>query len=377
MDPDPLTTPEELRFKPGAPLPEYKRIIYEPGRVTRIILNRPRYQSAISHPMYAEIQHAVQRAGDDPECRVLVVSGAGRSFSSGHDTIGGSVEGAPVLADGVPAEELRKRFNNEKEMWRAYWTEHNWFAWQMHPDVLYAFPKPSISMVHGYCIFGGAFVATDMDLVFATEDALFLGAGGRWWWDMNPRKMLEVSYEHRFVTGREAHEMGWVNRVYPDYETLEREALAFANRIAENPLSGLMHTKQGFHEMMAFRGFPRIPMENLYRSAWEMQRGIATAGRASVEAPDPGERHQQRYEGKGMARSPRAMANLKIKLESEGKPVPQTVLDAVARFEATDLTAFWSKALHQGWRDPENIAKAEEEAKAYAEAHEKEKSGKG
>ena len=88
---------------------EYKRIIYQPGRVTRVILNRPRYVNAISHPTYAEIEDAFKRAAVDPECRVLVISGAGNNFSSGHDTVGGSPEGAPVLADGVPAEELRKK----------------------------------------------------------------------------------------------------------------------------------------------------------------------------------------------------------------------------------------------------------------------------
>ncbi len=117
--------------------------------------------------------------------------------------------------------------------------------------------------------------------------------------------------------------------------------------------------------------------EALRETAWPMLSGTATAGRASIEAPDPKEANRQRYEGKGQARAPRAMKNLKTKLESEGRPIPKVVQDAVARFEAQDPTEFWRKALHQNWRDPENVKKAEEHAKLYDELVRKGKEGKG
>ena len=77
--------------------PEYKRIIYEPGKVTRIILNRPRYLNAISHPMYGEIENAIDRFTVDPECKVLVISGEGSHFCGGHDAIGLTPESAPMM----------------------------------------------------------------------------------------------------------------------------------------------------------------------------------------------------------------------------------------------------------------------------------------
>jgi enoyl-CoA hydratase len=370
---DSKTIPEYLRGGPKVPA-EYKSIIYEPGPVTRLIFNRPRYKNAISHPMYAEIEHAFERAAADSECKVLVVSGAGDHFGSGHDVLGGSPEGAPMLDDGVPPAELRKRYPNEKEMWRAYWVQHTWYAWQMHMDVLYAFPKPTIAMVHGYCIFGQALIAEMMDLIFSTEDALFLGLGGREGWDMSPRKTLEVAYEHRFVTGKEAHALGMVNRVFADYATLERETLAYAARVAENPSYQLRNIKHGFHQRMEITGFPKYIWEGWKETAYNMlYQRPGVVNRASYEAEDLSERHRQRYEGKGQARAGRALSNLKYKLESEGQPVPQIVLDALARDQARDPKAFWEKALHQDWRDAENVAKAEMEAKAYAEFQEQEK----
>ena len=68
-----------------------------------------------------------------------------------------------------------------------------------------------------------------------------------------------------------------------------------------------------------------------------------------------------------MARTPRALDNLRAKLESEGKEVPQLVLEALARAKSRDDRAVWEKALHQEWRDKERIARAEAEAKKHDE----------
>jgi len=64
---------------------EYRQIIYQPGAVTRIVLNRPRYRNAQSTRLINELDDAFRRAGSDPDVRVIVLSGAGESFSAGHD----------------------------------------------------------------------------------------------------------------------------------------------------------------------------------------------------------------------------------------------------------------------------------------------------
>jgi enoyl-CoA hydratase/carnithine racemase len=336
---------------------EYKSIIYQPGKVTRIILNRPQYLNAISHPMYGEIENAFDCFAADPECKVAVLSGTGSCFSGGHDAIGLTPESAPMLSDRRTPEQLIKDYGSETEVWRQYGKQHGYFLNDLHINKLHKIPKPTIAMVHGYCIWGGYFLAGVMDLVFASEDALFLAEVGQCdpgTWDWGTRKILEVMFEHRFLTARECHEMHMVSRIYPDYETLERETLAYANRVAENEalsFTALEYIKKAVYHTRDLQGYTLACLDNLT---------IAPPGRR----PAGEGKHGERTEGRGMARTPRALANLKAKLESEGKEVPKLVSEALARAAARDDRAVWQKALHQEWRDKSRVAKAEAEDKA-------------
>ncbi|OGN89129.1 MAG: hypothetical protein A2158_08130, partial [Chloroflexi bacterium RBG_13_46_14] len=240
---------------------EYKSIIYQPGKVTRIILNRPEYLNAISHPMYGEIEDAFDRFSEDPECKVAVISGAGKCFSGGHDAIGLTPESAPMLSDRRTPEQLVEDYGSEAEVWAHYNKQHQYFLQDLHLYKLHKIPKPTIAMVHGYCIWGGYFLAGVMDVIFASEDALFLAEVGQCdpgTWDWGARKMLEVMYEHRFLTARECYDFHMVNRIFPDYETLEKETLAYAERVAENSdlnFTALQYIKQAVHHTRDLMGF--------------------------------------------------------------------------------------------------------------------------
>ena len=335
---------------------DYQGVKYIPGRITRIILNRPRYLNAISHPMYAEIDDAFERFANDPEGKVAVISGAGSCFCAGHDAMGLTPESAPMLADRTTPAEGVKRFGSEKKLWLQYDAEHRYFLFDLHLYKIHKVPKPTIAMVHGYCVFGGFALAGIMDVLFASEDALFLGVTGQTdpgTWDMGMRKVMEVTLEHRFMTARECYEYHMVNRIFPDYETLEKETLAFAGRVADNAGSG--GGKEGLHHTRDVQGYTRALEENWGRGDWKRGGRIPLSGASQ---------HGMRYEGRGIARAPRALANLKAKLESEGKEVPKLVLDALARANSRDDAAVWQKALHQEWRDKERIGRAEAEAKA-------------
>ena len=331
---------------------DYSRIIFEPGKVTRIIMNRPKFNNALSHPMFVELEDAFNRVARDPEIRVVVVSGAGNSFSAGHDAIGvgNSPEAAPVLDDGLPPEELIKRYGSERDVWREYWIQHNWYIQDMQDVKMVPCPKPTIAMVHGYAIYGGLGMATNMDVIFATEDALFLSPGMNEQSCINWRRTIEMAYEHRFFTGREAHELGMVNRVFPDFDTLERETLAYAERVASQTLSHLMEMKQRLleHRGLAgtFNGRPGL-------------RG------ANFGGGEEGERFHQRYEGRGMARTPRALDALRAKLISEGKPVPANLQGALDRAAARDPKASWERDLQASWRDPKNREQAKRDREAW------------
>ncbi len=337
----------------------YKRIIYKRGRVTQIIMNRPEVGNALSGPMFNELEDAFDRAATDVECRVIVLSGAGRSFCVGHDAIGLTSESAPIMRENIPPEELIKQYPSEKLLWKKYNEEHHYFISSMRLNKWRKIAKPTIAMVQGYAIFGGFFSAASMDIIFASEDALFLPAIGNYdvgGWDFNPRRWLEALYEHRFLTAQECYDSGFVNRVFPDRETLEKETLAYANRVADNDrLTQIRFTKLLMNHTKDLQGF---------NTALE-DAEMFTQLQLMFEPPE--EAHLFRYEGSGIARTPRALANLKAKLESEGKEVPQFIVNALERASKRNDKERWQKATQQSWREKKSRDSAEAEAKSRAE----------
>jgi len=329
---------------------DYQGITYDRGVVTRIILNRPQYLNALSHPVWAEVDDAFDRAGEDKECNVIVLSGNGRCFASGDDVIGMSPEGAPMLADRRPVDQLIKDYGSEDAVWHQYNIEHDHMITYIAPHKLRTNPKPTIAMVHGWCIYGGYIMASACDVVFASEDALFLGGAGEWW-DLGRRKAMELIMEHRFLTAREAYDYNLVNRVYPDYETLERETLAFAYRVAYESPSAMKRAKMKLLQQMDIVGYTTT-VEVLRTPFFQTWRDWAIDGRI-------------RYEGAGIARTPVALRSLAAKLESEGKEVPENVQAALARAKERDDRGKWQRALHQEWRADNRVARTDAQAKAY------------
>lgn len=340
---------------------EYQTIIYEPGIVSRIILNRPRYMNAIGHPTLGELGHAFQRASDDPDCRVIVISGAGRCFSTGDDTIGHTPMSAPMLADGRTPEQLVEDYGSEAAAWRRYNQEHEYLTHTMWDEKIRLIPKPTIAMVHGYAMFMAYHLADTMDLIFASEDALFLA--GSVTWALGARRSLEYLYEHRFMTVDEAIANGFVNRSYLTYEILERETLAFAYRVAENPMYGNWGTvtnKTRANELRDRSGY----------TLWERDRRSYEERQYNQTGVPDADKNRHRYEGRGMARAPRAIANLEAKLNVEGKQVPGYALTALERARERDDRAFWQRALTQDWRDDRSKERASSHAELYREAEE-------
>jgi enoyl-CoA hydratase len=220
-------------------------VLYEvDGSVALITLNRPRYHNAQSWKLLDELDCALDRAMEDREVKVAVVKGAGDDFSSGHD-LGTPEQMADQEARGV-ADRRGLRFYEEFRKYNLDLT-HKWRN----------LPKPTIAMVHGYCIFGGWMIAGAMDLVFASPDARFLAGLVEYFsvpYDIPPRKAKELIFESRFLAAEEARELGFVNRVVPR-EDLERETLAYAHRVAENGLTVLRMAKLAINKVQDEQGF--------------------------------------------------------------------------------------------------------------------------
>ncbi len=126
-------------------------LLEQKNGVATLTLNRPGSHNAINIGMYQALPGLVAGLDEDPEVKVLVVRGAGeRSFASGADITEfekerGSADAARNYNEKVAAAE------------RA----------------IEGLSKPTIAMIHGYCIGGGAGLALACDLRFADTNARF------------------------------------------------------------------------------------------------------------------------------------------------------------------------------------------------------------
>jgi enoyl-CoA hydratase len=224
-------------------------VLYELRDQTALLtLNRARYRNAQSYTLLDELDRQLDRAMADDSVRVAVLRGAGEHFSSGHDL--GTPEQRTTL------EELGLALDRRLEQGMRYYDSFR----RYNLDLTFKWrnlPKPTIAMVHGYCIYGGWMIATAMDLIFASRDAHFLASQFEYFsvpWDIHPRKAKELIFESRFLSAEEAREEGLVNRVY-EPERLEAETLAYAARVAENDPVVLRLSKLAINKAQDQQGY--------------------------------------------------------------------------------------------------------------------------
>jgi len=202
---------------------EEKPVLYEKNdRIAKVTLNRPKYKNAQSRRLLEELDAAFGKANADDDVRVIILAGAGDDFCSGHDL------GTPEEKDDQQRRPFPKGVRGEYARSREMFLD-NTLRWR---DL----DKPTIAMVQGVCIFGGWMFAAAMDLIVASDDAMFLPSLLQYFsipWDMPIRKAKEVLFQSRFVKADEAERLGFVNMVVPRAK-LEDETLALANRIAES-----------------------------------------------------------------------------------------------------------------------------------------------
>jgi len=230
------------------------------GAVRRITTNRPEVLNAQSRILLKELDDAFKRAVDDDSVRVIILAGAGKHFSAGHD-LGSKQEMADQkrtkLEPGFKGEYRRifERFFENTMRWRDL-------------------PKPTIAQVQGYCIMGGMMIASACDLIVASDDALFADRAVRWGgahvqyfsmpWDLGPRKAKEFLFTGDFFTARQAADAGLVNRVVPRAK-LEQETMKLAQQIAERDPFALKFAKASVNETMDAQGF-RAAMEGAFKN---------------------------------------------------------------------------------------------------------------
>ncbi len=235
-------------------------LLAQTGAVRTITANRPEVLNAQSRVLLEELDDAFNRATDDDSVRVVILAGAGKHFSAGHDL--GSKEEMEdqkktALEPGFKGEYRRiyERFFENTMRWRDL-------------------PKPTIAQVQGYCIMGGMMIASACDLIVASDDAQFADRAVRWGgshvqyfsmpWELGPRKAKEFLFTGDFFTAQQAAEWGLVNRVVPRAK-LEEETMKLAQQIAERDPFALKFAKASVNETMDAQGF-RAAMEGAFKN---------------------------------------------------------------------------------------------------------------
>lgn len=230
---------------------EFQEILYATdNHVATITMNRPKYKNALGYRMLDEIDAAFTDAGKDRNVRVVVLRGAGGNFSTGHDL--GTPEGLEYRKNlgaqpGIETYDQFKKYNLDVHLrWRN-------------------FPKPTIALVEGYCIYAGWMTAACCDIVFAASTAEFLAGFVEYMsipWDIGIKRAKELCFESRFISAKEAADYGFVNRVYAP-EDIERETYAFAHRVAENSPDALRFAKIQMNKAQDAQGFTNALEDSL------------------------------------------------------------------------------------------------------------------
>ena len=121
------------------------------GPAAWITLNRPEKLNAMNGEVVRELRARLREVEDDESVKVVVLTGAGRAFSSGYD-ISQEVNDRIVGAD----------------QWRSVLAVDVELAMQ-----LWALSRPTIAAVRGWCLAGACELAMACDLIVATSDARF------------------------------------------------------------------------------------------------------------------------------------------------------------------------------------------------------------
>lgn len=193
------------------------------GNIGHLIFNNPAKHNAVSLDMWEGADAILDAFQNDPDIRVVVVSGnGGKSFVSGADI-----------------SEFEKSRGSEEAV-----AHYNSRTRQLY-NRLEQFPKPTIAMIRGYCIGGGLNLACCCDLRFCTEGSSFampaaklaLGypfeAVNRLMALMGPANGRDLMYSARRIDAETAMRFGLVQAVVSD-EELEDFTKDYAETVGRN-----------------------------------------------------------------------------------------------------------------------------------------------
>lgn len=215
--------------------------------VGTITLNRPSRRNALNGDLICALEGAVREMADDPEARVIVLTGTAAEGREGGFCSGGDMkDGArniPVSEKAVPVNALSGDLSRH----------------DVHASLLlHLMPKPTIAMVGGPAIGAGCSLAAACDLRFASEDAVFSANfspnglsgdyGGSFLWTRIAGTAIarRLYFLNETIPAAEALELGMVHAVLPPTD-LRAYTSEIATQLARTPATVLALMKDNLN----------------------------------------------------------------------------------------------------------------------------------
>ena len=207
--------------------------------ISWLYMHRPEKKNAMSPQMHYEMDEALAFLEGDPETKLVVLSGSGGNFSAGQDlkTFFRDLEDNPIES---------KRAQETANRWRF--------------ERLWNYDKPTIAMVHGFCV-GGAFMQLlSTDFAISADNATFSLSEVNWGILPGalvakliadaclPRRALYYSCTGEAFDGREAERIGLVDKVVSERDLVD-EVEKLANGLLKKSPAVLRATKQAVRQV--------------------------------------------------------------------------------------------------------------------------------
>jgi len=256
----------------------YETVIWEQsGGVGRLTLNRPDTLNAWTDQFGRELKDVIEGDAAQESIRAVLVTGAGRAFSSGADL----KAGFHPAEDGMP--DIRR------ELHEVY-----------HPVIagVRRLPKPVVAAVNGPAVGIGCSLALACDLVLAAESAFFglafvniglMPDGGSTAFvppAIGKARAFQMALLGERVPAAQALEWGLINWIHPDAELLT-EAEALIGRLAAGPTRSYASSKQALNRFIYGDLEAQLELEAELQHALGRSKDFVEGAAAFVEKRQP------------------------------------------------------------------------------------------
>jgi enoyl-CoA hydratase len=283
---------------------EYRYVSYkteDDGRIARVVLNRPEQRNAQNRGLLVELDDAFLRAEADDTVRVVILSGAGKMFSAGHDM--GTKESIEEYTPGPTMHPTRVINGGTRHGPEAMMLQE-WHYFYENTRRWRNLRKITVAQVHGPVFAAGLMLMWCCDLIVADADTTFadvvgtrLGMCGVEYfghpWEFGPRKAKELMLTGDSIDADEAHRLGMVSKVFPPDE-LDARTLEFARRIADLPTMTALLIKESVNQTVDNMGFSNalqacFTLHQLNHAHWSVvnENGFPVASEGSPDSRIP------------------------------------------------------------------------------------------